>query len=83
MGSNDEFRARVGIELMAELGTATAMERIGEMLLDPRPGVRIECLLRLNGRCPAKFRADYLSLRNDPVNSVKSVAAVCDPGTVQ
>ena len=57
-----------------------ALAKIGEMLLDPRAGVRIECLLRLNGRCPASFRADYLSLRNDPVSSVKGVAASCDPG---
>jgi hypothetical protein len=83
MGASDEYRARVGIELMSEVGTPSALEKIGGMLLDPRPGVRIECLLRLNGRCPAKFRADYLSLRSDPVAAVKSVAAACDPGDVQ
>jgi hypothetical protein len=83
MAASDEYRARIGIELMAEVGTPAALEKIGDMLLDPRPGVRIECLLRLNGRCPAKFRADYLSLRNDPVGTVKSVAAACEPGNVQ
>jgi HEAT repeat protein len=83
MAASDEYRARIGIELMAEVGTPAALEMIGDMLLDPRPGVRIECLLRLNGRCPAKFRADYLSLGNDPVGTVKSVAAACEPGNVQ
>jgi hypothetical protein len=83
MGTSDEFRARIGIELAATVGTPVALEKIGEMLLDPRAGVRIECLLRLNGRCPAKFRADYLSLRNDPLVSVKSVAATCDPGAIE
>jgi hypothetical protein len=80
MGASDEFRARIGIELMAAIGTPAALEKVGAMLLDPRAGVRIECLLRLNGRCPAAYRADYLSLKNDPLVSVKSVAALCEPG---
>lgn len=83
MAASDEFRARIGIELMAAIGTPAALEKIGEMLLDPRAGVRIECLVRLDGRCPAKFRADFLSLKNDPVSAVKSVAASCEPGAVE
>ena len=81
--SGNEFQVRIAIELLAELGTVASLDKVGAMLLDPRPGVRIECLLRLNGRCPARFRADYLGLRGDPVPAVRSVAASTDPGNVQ
>jgi hypothetical protein len=79
MASSDEFRARTGIELMASVGTPAALEKIGAMLLDPRAGVRVECLLRLNGRCPAGARADFLSLKDDPVVAVRSVASRVEP----
>jgi hypothetical protein len=77
--SPDEFRTRIAIELLGLVGTPQALEKIGALLLDPRPGVRIECLLRLAGRCPDNFRADFLSLRNDPISAVKSVAQTVEP----
>lgn len=78
--AGDEFRTRVAIELLALIGTDACLNKIGPMLLDPRPGVRIECLLRLNGRCPAAFRADFATLKSDPVPAVRSVASGTSPG---
>ncbi len=78
--SPDEFRTRTAIEVLGAIGTEQSLQKIGPMLLDPRPGVRIESLLRLNGRCPAAFRADFQGLRADPVPSVKGVANTVQPG---
>lgn len=78
--SADEFRARIGIEVLGKIGDEAALERIAQMILDPRPGVRIECLIRLNGRCPAKYGADFLALSRDPVEMVRAVAKGVNPG---
>ncbi|MCH7903214.1 MAG: hypothetical protein IH944_01450 [Armatimonadetes bacterium] len=76
----DEFRVRIGLELLAALGADEDLAKIGGMLIDPRPGVRIECLIRLEGRCPDAYRADFLSLKSDPVATVRAVANWYEPG---
>ena len=76
----DEFRVRIGLELLAALGADEDLEKIGGMLIDPRPGVRLECLIRLAGRCPDAYRADFLSVKSDPVATVRAVANWYEPG---
>ncbi|HXH62368.1 MAG TPA: HEAT repeat domain-containing protein, partial [Fimbriimonadaceae bacterium] len=79
-GSTDEGRARTGIDVLGRVGTAEALDKIAQMLLDPRPGVRMEALMQLDGRCPEKYRLDFLSLLQDPVALVRSVAKSVSAG---
>ena len=44
------------------------------LILDPRPGVRMEALLALDKKCPEEFRATFESLKHDPVPLVRAVA---------
>lgn len=77
---SDERVARIGVELMGQIGSPAALSEAASKLLDPRPGVRIQAMLAVNGRCPSANRAALLSLRNDPVPAVRAVAARIDPG---
>lgn len=76
----DERVARIGVELGGMLGTPEMLDEIGERLQDPRAGVRIAALVALDGRCPPKHRAQVGALRNDPIPTVRAVAAKVDPG---
>ncbi len=75
----EEGRARTGIQILATLNTDEALKAMATMLLDPRPGVRIEAALALDGRCPVEYRANLLSLRRDPVATVRAVARRVEP----
>jgi len=77
---SDEARARTGIQLLRTLNTTEALKAMASMLLDPRPGVRIDAAMALNGRCPSEYRANMLSLRRDPVAIVRAVAQKVEPG---
>lgn len=79
MGDPDETRTRIGIELLARLGDEPSLDQIAKRLLDPSPGVRIQCLLALSGRCPSDKRQDFLYLRNDPDPLVKALARTLEP----
>lgn len=79
-GDTDEKVARLAIELLALVGTPEALAEAASKLIDPRPGVRIQALLALDGRCPQANKAVLLSLRNDPIPSVRAVAQRIDPG---
>lgn len=79
-GDPDEKVARLGIELLGMIGTKEALGEIATKLIDARPGVRIQALLALNGRCPEEHRPVLLSLRKDPIPTVRAVAQRIDPG---
>lgn len=70
----DEKRARSGLELCAGLGTPEALQIAGGALNDGRPGVRIQALLALSGRCPEAYKATVAAMRNDPFPMVRAVA---------
>ena len=72
----DESRVRLGLRLLAGSGD---LRSVATMLLDPRPGVRIECLILLDGRCPSEFVQAFQSLSTDPVVLVRSVARKLKP----
>ena len=77
---DNEHEVRMGIDLLGALGTPEALEAIGPKLIDPRPGVRIEAMLALNGRVPQSFRSYLSALRDDPIPTVRAVAQKIDPG---
>lgn len=77
---SDERIARVGVELLGAIGTPDALDEAGARLLDPSPGMRIQALLALAGRCPPQHRQTFLALRSDPIPSVRAVAKSADPG---
>ncbi len=72
----DESRTRIGIRLLA---AAADYKAIASMLLDPRPGVRIECLQALNEHCPSEYAQSFLSLEKDPVALVRAIAKKVRP----
>lgn len=72
--SAEEADARLGMRLTASLNTGEAYEAIARLLLDPRPGVRIEALQLLNGKCPPGYGATMTSLEKDPDELVRAVA---------
>ena len=74
LGDSDEARARLGLRLLAKLGGEDNYKAIAGSLLDPRPGLRIEALLQLDGHCPQEFGQAFLSLQKDPVPVVRAVA---------
>jgi HEAT repeat protein len=79
-GDPEEKVARLAIELLGLVGTPDALAEAAAKLIDPRPGVRIQALLALDGRCPQASKATLLSLRSDPIPSVRAVAQRIDPG---
>lgn len=76
----DERSVRVGLEIFGRLGDVESLRAAARFLKDVRPGVKVQAMLAMNGRCPAEFRADLLALRNDADPMVKAVAAKIDPG---
>jgi HEAT repeat protein len=76
---SDEYRVRLGAQLLAAEGSPEAVRLLGGLLLDPRPGVRIEALRGLDGRCPKELETTFLALRNDPVAVVRAVALSVRP----
>jgi HEAT repeat protein len=75
-----ERRARIGIELLAAIGSPDALVAIGPYLAGGQAGIRISALCALNGRCPAEFRQRFLALRTDGSPLVRAVARQSDPG---
>ncbi len=73
-------KARIGCEIYAALGTVEALNELGKALSDPKPGVRIQAMVGLAGRCPIEFRGKFIELRNDFEPQVRSVAVLLDPG---
>ncbi|MBI1756472.1 MAG: hypothetical protein HYR64_05135 [Fimbriimonas ginsengisoli] len=76
----EEPFARRGIDLLAAVGSPAALVTVGPMLGDSRPGVRIQALLALDGRCPIEFRQALVALRDDRHPLVRAVARRIDPG---
>jgi hypothetical protein len=76
----DEREARIGVELLGLMGSSEALLEACKSLSDARPGVRIQALLALDGRCPAAHRAELLELRRDANPLVRAVAQRIDPG---
>ncbi len=80
LAESDERKARIGIELLGAIGTPDALNLIAERLLDPSPGIRMQTLIELNGRCPEDKRLTLIALRSDPDPAVRAVAMRIDPG---
>lgn len=78
--SPDEFRCRIGLEILGRIGSGEALARVGAFLRDSRPGVRIEAALQLAGRCPQDRVAEFLSLKTDRDSLVRSAASGLEPG---
>lgn len=76
----DERRARIGVELLAAVGSPEALEAVGPLLTDERAGVRIQALVALDGRAPAAWKQAVLDRRKDPHALVRAVAMRIDPG---
>jgi HEAT repeat protein len=76
--SLDEAVSRTGIQILARAGTPEALEAIGAALSNVKSGVRIQALLGLAGRVPAKFAAKVEDLKNDPSPLVKAIARGMD-----
>ncbi|MCO5298212.1 MAG: hypothetical protein M9921_15290 [Fimbriimonadaceae bacterium] len=70
----NEKSARTGVELLAAVGSPEAMQAAGAALSDPRPGVRVQALLAVDGRCPGAFHPKLVELRSDPSEAVRAVA---------
>jgi hypothetical protein len=79
LGDVDEVKARMGMEILSKIGTDEALATIGPLLLDPRPGVRVEAMEALNGRCPSAYVAAMMDLKKDPVEVVRAVARAVNP----
>lgn len=78
--SKDEHLARIGIQILGELGTPQALNEIVPFLSKGSVGLKIQALKELNGRCPESARAAFISLRGDLNALVRSVASRTDPG---
>lgn len=70
----DEVRARAGVQIAGAAGTAAGLALAGASLQDPRPGVRIEALVQLAGRCPDAFVEAFNAAKTDPFPTVAAVA---------
>jgi hypothetical protein len=77
---DDERSSRLGVELIGLSSSREALELLGSLLTDSRPGVRLQAMLALDGRCPPSFRPQFLALRNDSSPVVRSAAQRVDPG---
>ncbi len=75
-----EWDVRMGIQLLSAVGSEEALVKVGSYLSSESPGLRIEALRGLNGRCPSDFRAKMLSLGDDVDPRVKAVARHVDLG---
>ncbi|MBL8059996.1 MAG: hypothetical protein JNK63_04685 [Chthonomonas sp.] len=80
LGDRVERRARLGIELLGLISSPESLNLVADRLLDPSPGIRIQCLIALNGKCPEERRLTLVALRNDPDANVRAVAQRIDPG---
>lgn len=80
MLEGDERKIRLGVELLGMIGSDEALSEASSRLLDPTPGVRIQALLALNGRCPLDARERFLSLQSDPDPGVRAVAKRVETG---
>ncbi|HWA84433.1 MAG TPA: HEAT repeat domain-containing protein [Fimbriimonadaceae bacterium] len=81
LGSSDPQMARIGIEILGNVGTPEALDLIGKMLTGgSASGVRIQALLALNGRVPESFRGAVIDARKDSDPLVRAVAMGTDLG---
>lgn len=71
---SDERNVRVGVELLSALGTPDALALVSPLLIDVRPGVRIQALLALANRVPEPARAEFEARKKDTHHLVRAVA---------
>jgi hypothetical protein len=74
IASANERDARTGIEVLAAIGSDLALREAGKLLSDPRPGVRLQAVLALAGRCPVDFRERFLAMTKDESVPVRAAA---------
>jgi hypothetical protein len=70
--------ARMGVRLIAAQKEQESYERLGDLLMDPRPGIRLEAVLSLDGDVPLLYRDAVRQLQNDPVPEVRAAARGID-----
>jgi HEAT repeat protein len=77
MHEPDEPTARTAVELLGVLGTPEALEAAAAALSDNRPGLRIQALLVLEGRCPPAHQAKMASLKDSRRSSPDCSTSAC------
>lgn len=75
LGTNEEPAMRLGLELISAIGTPDALNEACKYLTSGYPGVKIQALLALAGRCPADSVAVFRNARADPNPLVKALAS--------
>lgn len=80
LNDSSEAKVRTAIEVLAQVGSDLALDLVGPLLNDGRPGIRIQTLLALDGRAPDAYKQAVLERRRDPDPRVRAVAARIDPG---
>lgn len=75
----DERKARLGLQAMARINMYNGLQEIAKSLTDPRPGMRISALLLLDGKCPPESKEAFEALKQDPIPTVRAVAAKAKP----
>lgn len=75
----DERKARVGAGALGVVGTPEALRELVDLLLDPRPGLRVEALRQLAGRVPGDALPTIISLQRDPDPLVRAMAKGVSP----
>jgi hypothetical protein len=78
--SREERPIRLALELAGRLQLSEAVEFAAIHLDDPRPGVRLQALLALEGRVPLARRPRVFELQRDPHPLVRAVATSIDQG---
>ncbi|HWD38809.1 MAG TPA: HEAT repeat domain-containing protein, partial [Fimbriimonas sp.] len=70
----DEKSKRIGIDLLAAVGSQDALARVRPLLSDSAPGVAIEALVALQGRFPEDLQPQLSTLCASPNAYVRRVA---------
>jgi len=76
----DESTQRLGVELLGRMGSPEALTLVGGYLSGGTPGLKIQAILALQGKCPPALRQTLLGLREDPDPLVKAAALGIDLG---
>ncbi|AIE88018.1 HEAT repeat domain-containing protein [Fimbriimonas ginsengisoli] len=80
LAEKSERDQRTGIELLGMTGTDDSLLRASKYLSGGSPGLRIQAMIAVQGRCPVSARPMLAELRNDPDPLVRAVAMRIDPG---
>jgi len=74
LARSEEPSQRLGVDLLAAVGTPAALDRVASVLPNSTPGVAIEVMLALQGRVPDTLKPAFSSLCSNPNPLVRVVA---------